>query len=82
MTVRSESADAARNTIDDSESRIEQLEHQLQKCIIEKNDLEMKMEEAVQDSGKFVCFASFSFRCNLVELQLFQCFYDSREKRY
>ncbi|KAJ0083929.1 hypothetical protein Patl1_29941 [Pistacia atlantica] len=52
LNVRVESADAARSTIDDSESRIEQLEHQLQKCMIEKNDLEMKMEEAVQDSGR------------------------------
>ncbi|XP_050217975.1 E3 ubiquitin-protein ligase BRE1-like 2 isoform X2 [Mercurialis annua] len=47
-----ESADAARNAIDTSESRIEELELQLQKCIIEKNDLEIKMEEAMQDSGR------------------------------
>lgn len=52
VNVRAESADAARNTIGDSESRIEQLELQLQKSIIEKNDLGLKMEEAVQDSGR------------------------------
>lgn len=52
INVRAESADAARNTIDDSESRIEQLELQLQKSIIEKNDLGLKMEEAIQDSGR------------------------------
>lgn len=52
INVRAESADAARNTVDDSESRIEQLEVQLQKSIIEKNDLGLKMEEAIQDSGR------------------------------
>lgn len=52
INVRAELADAARNTVDDSESRIEQLEVQLQKSIIEKNDLGLKMEEAIQDSGR------------------------------
>lgn len=52
INVRAESADAARNTVDDSESRIEWLEVQLQKSIIEKNDLGLKMEEAIQDSGR------------------------------
>lgn len=52
INVRAESADAARNTVDDSESRIERLEVQLQKSIIEKNDLGLKMEEAIQDSGR------------------------------
>ncbi|KAJ4724084.1 E3 ubiquitin protein ligase [Melia azedarach] len=52
VNVRVESADAARNIIDDSESRIEQLELQLQKCMIEKNDLDLKMEEIIQDSGR------------------------------
>ncbi|KAK3204941.1 hypothetical protein Dsin_018987 [Dipteronia sinensis] len=52
LTVRVESVDAARSTIDDPEPRIEQLELQLQKCILEKNDLEIKMEETAQDSGR------------------------------
>lgn len=52
INVRAESADAARSTVDDSESRIEQLELQLQKSIIEKNDLGLKMEETIQDSGR------------------------------
>lgn len=60
INVRAESADAARNTVDDSESRIERLEVQLQKSIIEKNDLGLKMEEAIQDSGEEVNYASFN----------------------
>ncbi|KAK9273851.1 hypothetical protein L1049_018663 [Liquidambar formosana] len=52
LNVKAESADAARNSIDNVECRFEELELQLQKCIIEKNDLEIKMEEAVQDSGR------------------------------
>lgn len=67
MNVRVESADAARNIIDDSESRIEQLELQLQKCMIEKNDLDLKMEEIIQDSGELVYYAS-CHSYNLVEL--------------
>lgn len=68
INVRAELADAARNTVDDSESRIEQLEVQLQKSIIEKNDLGLKMEEAIQDSGEEVNYASFYLSWNLVEL--------------
>ncbi|TXG73101.1 hypothetical protein EZV62_001680 [Acer yangbiense] len=52
LAVRVESVDAARSTIEDPEPRIEQLELQLQKCILEKNDLEIKMEETAQDSGR------------------------------
>ncbi|XP_060672450.1 E3 ubiquitin-protein ligase BRE1-like 2 isoform X3 [Ziziphus jujuba] len=51
LNARIESADMTRNSIDNAESRIEELQLQLQKCIIEKNDLEIKMEEAVQDSA-------------------------------
>lgn len=52
LNAKVESADVARNSIDNAESRIEELELQLQKCITEKNDIEIKMEEADQDSGK------------------------------
>lgn len=52
LNAKVESADVARNSIDNAESRIEELELQLQKCITEKNDLEIKMEEAAQDSGE------------------------------
>ncbi|KAB2628727.1 E3 ubiquitin-protein ligase BRE1-like 2 [Pyrus ussuriensis x Pyrus communis] len=52
LNIKLESADAVRNAIDNSDSRIEELELQLQKCVIAKNDFEINMEEAVQDSGK------------------------------
>ncbi|KAG5227554.1 E3 ubiquitin-protein ligase [Salix suchowensis] len=51
VKAKVESADAARNTMDTAVPRIEELELNLRKCIIEKNDLEIKMEEAVQDSA-------------------------------
>ena len=59
VKAKVESADAARNTMDTTVPRIEELELNLRKCIIEKNDLEIKMEEAVQDSGDFnICICS------------------------
>jgi len=52
-----ESADSARQVLDNSDHRIDELELQLQKCIIEKNDIEIKMEEAKQDTGQHLtCF--------------------------
>lgn len=51
LNSKLESADTARHTVDNSDCRTEELELQLQKCTIEKNDLEIKMEEAVQDTG-------------------------------
>lgn len=52
VIAKVESADAVRNAIDNTESRIEELELQLQKCVIDKNDLGIKMEEALQDAGR------------------------------
>lgn len=52
LTVKAESLDASRNAINEAEYKIEELENQLQTCIMEKNELEIKMEEAVQDSGR------------------------------
>lgn len=51
LNAKIESADVARNAIDNVETRIADLEVELQKSIAEKNDLEIKMEEALQDSG-------------------------------
>lgn len=59
LNAKLESVDAARSSIDNSGSRIEELEHQLQKILVEKNDVEIEMEEAVQDSGKFKRCLSF-----------------------
>ncbi|XP_058108518.1 E3 ubiquitin-protein ligase BRE1-like 2 isoform X2 [Magnolia sinica] len=52
LSVKGESADAARSAVSDAELKIQELELQLQKCIIERNDLEIKLEEAEQDSGR------------------------------
>lgn len=51
LNVKAESVDAVRNAMNIADSKIKELEHQLQKCVTEKNELEIKMEEAVQDSG-------------------------------
>lgn len=51
LIAKVESIDAARNAIDSSESKVEELQNQLQSIIIEKNEMEMKMEEAMQDAG-------------------------------
>ncbi|KAK7300426.1 hypothetical protein RJT34_11270 [Clitoria ternatea] len=52
LNLKLESADTARRIVDNSDHRIDELERQLQKCITEKNDLEIKMEEAMQDTGR------------------------------
>ncbi|MCD9559976.1 hypothetical protein HAX54_018357 [Datura stramonium] len=52
LVVKSEAVDAAKKAVDNSESRIEELEHRMHRFIIEKNELEIKMEEAIQDSGR------------------------------
>lgn len=54
LNLKLESADTARHNIDNSDYRIEELELQLKKCITEKNDLEIKMEEAIQDTGQHI----------------------------
>ncbi|KAK4371676.1 hypothetical protein RND71_007060 [Anisodus tanguticus] len=52
LVVKAEAVDAAKRSVDNSESRIEELEHRIHRFIIEKNELEIKMEEAIQDSGR------------------------------
>ncbi|XP_026426020.1 E3 ubiquitin-protein ligase BRE1-like 2 [Papaver somniferum] len=52
LSAKAESADATRTAVSKSETKIEELQIQLQKCIIERNDIEIKLEEAEQDSGK------------------------------
>ncbi|KAB2616974.1 E3 ubiquitin-protein ligase BRE1-like 2 [Pyrus ussuriensis x Pyrus communis] len=77
LNFKLESVDAVRNAIDNSDSRIEELELQLQKCVIEKNGFEINMEEAVQDSGRKDIIAEFrvmasslSKEMGMVETQL------------
>lgn len=52
LALKAEAVDAAKKAVDNSESRIEELEHRMHRYIIEKNELEIKMEEAIQDSGR------------------------------
>ncbi|PIN10960.1 E3 ubiquitin ligase involved in syntaxin degradation [Handroanthus impetiginosus] len=52
LLVKTESIDASRNATNISESKVEELQNQLQMCIIEKNEMEMTMEEVMQDSGR------------------------------
>lgn len=77
LNAKVESADATRNSIDNADSRTEELELQLQKSITEKNDLEIQMEEAVQDSGRKdikaefrVMASSLSKEMKMMEAQL------------
>lgn len=51
INLRAESLEAAINKTTTVGSRIEELEHKLQSCIVEKNGLELETEEAIQDSG-------------------------------
>lgn len=51
ILLKTESVETARKMVDNSQSRIEELEYQLQKAIAEKNEVEIKVEEAMQDSG-------------------------------
>lgn len=66
-----ESVDTARHTIGNSDSRTEELELQLQKCIIEKNDLEIKMEEAIQDTGQHITCSVFKLAVHKMGLPSF-----------
>ncbi|KAI3822910.1 hypothetical protein L1987_10511 [Smallanthus sonchifolius] len=52
LVIKTESINALRNPMDNVDSTIEKLEQQLQQCINENNELEIKMEEAVQDSER------------------------------
>ncbi|CAN4114099.1 unnamed protein product [Withania somnifera] len=52
LVVKAEAVEAAKKAVDNSKSRIEELEHHMHRFMIEKNELEIKMEEAIQDSGR------------------------------
>lgn len=51
IVLKAESVETARKMVDNSQLKIEELEHQLQKAMVEKNEVELKVEEAMQDSG-------------------------------
>ncbi|KAL6585306.1 hypothetical protein OROMI_004595 [Orobanche minor] len=50
LTAKMESAEALRTVVENSRAKIEELENQLQKSLLQKNELEIKLEEALQDS--------------------------------
>ncbi|KAL6515749.1 hypothetical protein OROHE_018439 [Orobanche hederae] len=50
LTAKMESAEALRMVVENSRAKIEELENQLQKSLLQKNELEIKLEEALQDS--------------------------------
>ena len=51
MYAKGESVDNIKQSITAYEAKIEELEHQILKSMAEKNDLEIKVEESLQDSG-------------------------------
>lgn len=73
--MKLEQADSARRILDKSDYRTEELELQLQKCIIEKNDLEIKMEEAIQDTGLHITFSVFRLAVHMIESPSFLQYY-------
>ncbi|KAM3354353.1 hypothetical protein ACQJBY_025182 [Aegilops geniculata] len=77
MCAKGESVDNIKQSITAYEAKIEELEHQILKSIAEKNDLEIKVEESLQDSGKkdfkdeiHVMAAALSKEMEMMENQL------------
>ncbi|KAJ8635964.1 hypothetical protein MRB53_010231 [Persea americana] len=77
LSMKVESADSVRSAVGDAEVKIEELKLQLQKCIFDRNDLEVKLEEAEQDLGRQDIKAEFrvmasalSKEMEMMELQL------------
>ncbi|KAL6567112.1 hypothetical protein OROMI_015516 [Orobanche minor] len=52
LIVKTESIDAMRKAIHNSDSNVRELQNQLERCVVERNEMEIKLEEAVQDSGR------------------------------
>lgn len=53
ISTKAESLDSVKQTIITYEKKIEELETQIQILFSEKNDLETKVEETLQDSGRW-----------------------------
>ncbi|PAN04309.1 hypothetical protein PAHAL_1G057100 [Panicum hallii] len=77
ICAKAESFDSIKQTIATYETKIEELENQIQIFISEKNDLETKVEETLQDSGKkdfkneiHVMAAALSNELGMMENQL------------
>ncbi|KAF8783823.1 hypothetical protein HU200_000263 [Digitaria exilis] len=77
ICAKAESFDSIKQTITTYEAKIEELENQIQIFMIEKNELETKVEETLQDSGKkdfkneiHVMAAALSNELGMMENQL------------
>ncbi|KAF7032913.1 hypothetical protein CFC21_044043 [Triticum aestivum] len=77
MCAKGESVNNIKQSITAYEAKIEELEHQILKSMAEKNDLEIKVEESLQDSGKkdfkdeiHVMAAALSKEMEMMENQL------------
>ncbi|CAN6455596.1 unnamed protein product [Victoria cruziana] len=70
LNAKAETADASREVLSDAESRIQELETQLQRCMADKNDLELKLEEAGEDSGKKDIKSEFSVMAEALSKEL------------
>jgi hypothetical protein len=58
MCAKGESVDNIKQSSATYEAKIEELENQILKFMAEKNDLEIKVEESLQDSGNWVSLGS------------------------
>jgi E3 ubiquitin-protein ligase BRE1 len=54
ICAKGESVDNIKQSSTTCEAKIEELENQILKFMAEKNDLEIKVEESLQDSGNWV----------------------------
>ncbi|XP_078444209.1 histone mono-ubiquitination 2 isoform X2 [Wolffia australiana] len=52
LSIKADSADAIRSGVVANHLKVEQLELQLNKCVLERNEIEIKLEDALQDSGR------------------------------
>ncbi|KAK3010343.1 hypothetical protein RJ639_010945 [Escallonia herrerae] len=70
LCVKVESMDSVKDAIDNAETKIRELEHQLQTSVLEKNELEIKMEEALQDSGRKDIKAEFQVMASALSKEM------------
>ncbi|KAK3030124.1 hypothetical protein RJ639_038873 [Escallonia herrerae] len=70
LCVKVESMDTVKDAIDNADSKIRELEHQLQASVLEKNVLEIKMEEALQDSGRKDIKAEFQVMASALSKEM------------
>lgn len=84
LVYKGESMDSARSAIGCSESKVEELQNQLQSIVTQKNEMEIKMEEALQDSGWVlllkILLMSFCLISNLIQFMSYSGRKDIKEE--